>query len=229
MLRLLTLTTMVKHSFFIMSDAVGINRYKISYEKMGGEAMRKFCFLFVLGILMITTAITVFGDSSFGGFKILNPEFENEDLKAVFSIKRMDALSVRIYNKTNRIVAVHWGQCLITDNNGRAVKAYSLLNEYSRILIPPQGYIDDNIVPVTHIRFSSKYSYSKDNIEYIEPLSSERLERYFLIVYEVGGNRKSLSGIIRLSYTPPEPGAVLVGLGALLTLLVLLGLLSRGL
>jgi len=190
-------------------------------------------FYSVMALLLITATISVFGASPFGEFKVLNPVFENEDLKVVFSIGKAEGaeiLALRIYNKTDRFVSILWDESLITDNNGRAVRPIHsgikfIFADRPQVptIIPPKSFIDDIMVPQSHIYYSDGWR--------VEPLSENALERYFMISYKVDEIKKTLIGTVHLSYTPPAPGfsdeeLALAVLGGLLGILIAWWILS---
>lgn len=186
------------------------NRYKLSVEtsvKIPGGSVMKGIYSFIVTLVLIIAAVSVFGAFYSGGFKVLNPVFENNDLKVIFGIGQADGadvLGARIYNKTNQLVSIIWDESLITDNHGQAVRPIHsgikfLFVDRPQVptIIPPKSFIDDLIVPQTHIYYSNGW--------HVEPLSEKRLERFFLISYKVGETEKKLSGTVQLSYTSPQP------------------------
>ena len=187
-----------------------VNRYKLSVGtsvKIPGGSVMKGIYSFIVTLVLIIAAVSVFGAFPLGEFKILNPIFENEDLKVIFAIgeaERAKVLALRIYNKTNQLVSIIWDESLITDNHGQAVRPIHsgikfLFVDRPQVptIIPPKGYIDEVMIPRTHVYYSNGW--------HVEPLSEKRLERFFLISYKVGETEKKLSGTVQLSYTSPQP------------------------
>jgi len=207
-----------------------LNRYKLSVEtfvKIPGGSVMKGIYSFIVTLVLIIVAASVFGAFPLGEFKILNPIFENNDIKVIFSIgetKGAKVLAIRIYNKTNQLVSIIWDESLITDNRGQAVRPIHLGIKFISIdrpqlptIIPPNGFIDDVMIPQTHIYYSGGWR--------VVPLSEKILERYFLVSYKIGETKKILSGTVRLSYASPVPEfsdkeLMLAIVGALLGLLI---------
>ncbi|AEX86506.1 hypothetical protein Marpi_2133 (plasmid) [Marinitoga piezophila KA3] len=151
------------------------------------------------GLLLI--ALLLFATVFFGNITIGNPVFENQHIKVTFNIKTIDfvikTIGIKIENKTDKPVKILWDEVLFTDNKGEAsgvihsgVKYINMDRPQVPSVIPPNGSIDDVIIPKSHIYYYNGWKKISIN--------KTPSERYFFITYEFDNEKYNLDGTLLL-------------------------------
>jgi len=154
----------------------------------------------ILAFLSILLLSTVF----FGGIIIENSTFEDENIKLVFGIKTEfftpKYFSIQIINKTDKPIKIIWDETIITDNYGdtsgvihSGVKFINKDRPQVPSIVPPNGKFEDIIIPKSHISYSS-YTMKWETAQIFDSPS----ERYFLLTYEINGEKHILDGTLLL-------------------------------
>ena len=145
-------------------------------------------------------SLLLFATVFFGSITIENPVFENQHIK-VASIVQSDskAITIGIRNKTDKVVKILWDETLFTDNAGEPSGVIHSGVKYANMdriqvpsVIPPNGTLNDIIVPKSHIFYSDGWNTIS--------ISKTPSERYFLISYEINNKKYFLDGTLLLKY-----------------------------
>ncbi|QTA37578.1 hypothetical protein JYK00_07545 [Thermosipho ferrireducens] len=160
--------------------------------------MKKF-FLLVLLMLLVLNIYAV-------PKVVSGTVLENDDLKIVISFKNsmwvgniLNTIQLDITNKTDKTIKILLQESVFTDNRNSLTY---LINSQTRVMnvgkdnrpliIPPNSHITYEVVPDSHLHYSTNLGW------YLEAITAFPSNRTLLITYEIEGQKRDISTVIRL-------------------------------